>query len=195
MLSYPKSRTRKLAIGAVGTLLASAALATPTMAAEPPAAGHEVISFPQRDFVSASGYAKGVPAYAQVIRAGHVVATSTPVLPQDDPATAAFDGIVEVNHAGGGCWDTVTPDIRPGDKVRVYQDDPADPAAATQINDDTTTTAAVTAGPAVVEGGVLTVHGTADPGPQRCADGQAAPAGPDRAAPDPPGQVPVQRAA
>src|ERR687890_2678975 len=127
-----------MAVGAVGTLLASAAIATPGMAAEPPAAGHEVISFPQRDFVSASGYTPGVPAYVQVIRAGHVVATSTPVVP-------GLDGVVEVNHPGGGCWDTVTPDIRPGDKVRVYQDDPAAAAEATQINDDTTTTAAVTA--------------------------------------------------
>jgi uncharacterized membrane protein len=53
---YSQSRTRKLAFGALGTLLASAAVAAPAMAAEPPAAGHEVISFPQRDFVSAAGY-------------------------------------------------------------------------------------------------------------------------------------------
>jgi hypothetical protein len=162
-----KSRTRKLAFGAAGTLLASAAIATPAMAAEPPAPGHEIISFPQRDFVSASGYAKDVPAYVQVIRAGHVVATSTPVLPEDDPATTAFDGIVEVNHPGGGCWDTVTPDIRPGDKVRVYQDDPAAQGEATQLNDDTTTTAAVTATKPALEVDpttgktVVTIHGTA----------------------------------
>src|SRR4051794_4132778 len=157
-----QSRARKLALGAAGTLLlTSAAVATPAMAADPPAPGHEVISFPARDFVSASGYTRGVPAYVQVIRAGRVVATSTPVLPVDDAGTNGFDGIVEVNHPGGGCWDTVTPNIRPGDKVRVYQDDPADPAAATQINDDTTTTAAVTSGKPVLEGGVVTIHGTA----------------------------------
>ena len=161
MTRHPKSCARKLALGAVGTLLASAAVATPAMAAEPPAPGHEVISFPQRDFVSASGYVEGVPAYVQVIRAGHVVASSTPVLPEDDPATRGFDGIVEVNHPGGGCWDTVTPDIRPGDKVRVFQDDPADLGAATQISDDTTTSAAVTASKPALEGGVVTIHGTA----------------------------------
>jgi len=156
-----QSRARKLALGAAGTLLlTSAAVATPAMAAEPPAPGHEVISFPARDFVSASGYAPGVSAFVQVIRGGHVVATSTEVVP-------GLDGIVEVNHPGGGCWDTVTPDIRPGDKVRVYQDDPGDPAAATQINDDTTTTAAVTATKPALEldpatgRTVVTIHGTA----------------------------------
>jgi hypothetical protein len=164
-VTQTKSRARKLALGAVGTLLASAAVAAPAMAAEPPAPGHEVISFPQRDFVSASGYVQGVPAYVQVIRGGVVVASSTPVLPEDDPSTTGFDGIVEVNHPGGGCWDTVTPDIRPGDKVRVFQDDPADLGAATQISDDTTTTAAVTAGKPVLElvngVNVVTIHGTA----------------------------------
>src|SRR3954447_9968446 len=91
-----QSRARKLALGAAGTLLlTSAAVATPAMAAEPPAPGHEVISFPARSFVSAAGYAKGVDAYVQIIRDGHVVATSTPVEPQDDPSTTGFDGIVE----------------------------------------------------------------------------------------------------
>jgi len=136
------------------------------MAAEPPAPGHQIISFPERDFVSATGYAAGVDAYVQVIRNGVVVATSTPVTPVDDLSTAGFDGLVEVNHPGGGCWDTVTPNIRPGDKVRVFQDDPNDPAAP-PISDDTTTTAAVTAGKPALEldpatgKSVVTIHGTA----------------------------------
>ena len=154
-------------VGAAGTLLVSGIVAAPSMAAEPPQVGHEVISFPQRDFVSASGYVQGVDAYVEVIRGGVPIAISTPVQPEDDPATAGFDGIVEVNHPGGGCWSTVTgtPDIRPGDKIRVFQeqDDPTTPGVVDviPIADDTTTTAAVTTGRPVVSGLTVTVKGTA----------------------------------
>ena len=165
-----RSRTGKLALGAAGALLVSgvvAAGAPLSQAAEPPQAGHEIISFPQRDFVSASGFVRGVDAYVEVIRGGKPIAISTPIQPEDDPATTAFDGIVEVNHPGGGCWSTVTgtPDIRPGDKVRVFQeqDDPSTPGIVDVISvaDDTTTTAAVTAGRPVVSGLTVTVKGTA----------------------------------
>ena len=85
---------------------------------EPPVSPHSIIVFPERDFVSAAGYQTGQPATVNVLRAGFVVGTAV-VDPQDDPTTVGFDGIVEVNHPGGGCWDTVTPDIRPGDVVQV----------------------------------------------------------------------------
>jgi hypothetical protein len=162
-----QSRARKLAFGAAGTLLASAAFAAPAMAAEPPQAGHQIISFPQRDFVSATGYVQGVDAYVEVIRGGVPIAISTAVQPQDDPSTTGFDGLVEVNHPGGGCWSktTGTPDIQPGDKVRVFQeqDDPSTPGVvdAISVADDTTTTASVTAGRPLVSGLTVTVKGTA----------------------------------
>ena len=159
------SRAKKMAFGAAGALLLSGVIAAPTMAAEPPAPGHQIISFPQRDFVSATGYVQGVDAYVEVIRAGATIAVSTPVRPQDDPSTAGFDGLVEVNHPGGGCWSTLTgtPDIKPGDKIRIFQeqDDPATPGAKIPVADDTTTTAAVTAGRPVVSGLTVTVKGTA----------------------------------
>ncbi|MBT2549123.1 Ig-like domain-containing protein, partial [Arthrobacter sp. ISL-65] len=50
---------------------------------------------------------------------GAVVGTAANLVPQDDPATPGFDGMAEVNHPGGGCWQGVTPDIRPGDVVLV----------------------------------------------------------------------------
>ena len=162
-----RSSAGKLALGAAGALLASAFLAAPSIAAEPPAPGHQIISFPQRDFVSATGYVQGVDAYVEVIRGGVPIAISTPVQPQDDPNTPGFDGLVEVNHPGGGCWDisTGTPDIGPGDKIRVFQeqDDPSTPGVVDVIPvaDDTTTTAAVTAGRPVVSGLTVTVRGTA----------------------------------
>jgi hypothetical protein len=161
------SRARNLALGAAGALVASGLAAAPSTAAEPPAPGHQVISFPQRDFVSATGYVEGVDAYVEVIRGGVAIAISTPVQPQDDPGTTGFDGLVEVNHPGGGCWSTATgtPDIQPGDKIRVFQeqDDPSTPGVVDVISvaDDTTTTAAVTAGRPVVSGLTVTVKGTA----------------------------------
>ena len=48
----------------------------------------------------------------EVVRGGIVVGTASGLVPQDDPKTAGFDGLVEVNHPGGGCWEGVTPDIR-----------------------------------------------------------------------------------
>jgi hypothetical protein len=122
--------------------------AGPALAAEPPAPGHQIISFPQRDFVSATGYAKGVPAVVTIKRRNpatgklDVIAKSEPTLPQDDPDTAAFDGLVEINHPGGGCWTKITPDIHAGDKVQIAQA----ASATTAASDDTTTTAFVTAG-------------------------------------------------
>jgi hypothetical protein len=165
-----RSRARNMALGAAGALLVSGVASVagvPAQAAEPPAAGHQIISFPQRDFVSATGYVMGVDAYVEVIRGGVPIAISTPIQPEDDPATSAVEGLVEVNHPGGGCWSTVTgtPDIRPGDKVRVFQeqDDPGTPGVIDMIPvaDDTTTTASVTAGRPVVSGLTVTVTGTA----------------------------------
>src|SRR4051794_2765802 len=161
----PNSRARKWALGAAGTLVASGLAAAPALAAEPPAPGHQIISFPQRDFVSATGYVMGVDAYVEVIRGGVPIAISTPVQPQDDPATSVVEGLVEVNHPGGGCWSTTTgtPDIKPGDKIRVFQEqqDPSSAGAVISVADDTTTTAAVTAGRPVVSGLTVTVKGTA----------------------------------
>jgi hypothetical protein len=40
---------------------------------------------------------------------------------QSEDITVGTDGLAEVNHPGGGCWlaDTQTPNIRPGDVVRI----------------------------------------------------------------------------
>ena len=110
--------------------------------------------FPTRDFVSASGYTitEG-PVTVSVIRNGITVATSEPITPQDDPATPTFDGIVDVNHPGGGCWTGITPDIRPGDIVRL--------TTAAGVPDQTTSAnvialRAIQTGPDTIQ-----VHGTA----------------------------------
>ncbi|TMF02388.1 MAG: hypothetical protein E6I52_09725 [Chloroflexi bacterium] len=85
---------------------------------DPPTGTHSILPFPQRDFVSSTGYALSEgPVTVTVIRGGRTVATSTAISPVEDPATPGL-GAVEVNHPGGGCWSNVTPNLLPGDIVR-----------------------------------------------------------------------------
>jgi chitobiase/beta-hexosaminidase-like protein len=114
-----RRRTRAAITTAAALGVIAAATAVPAGAASPvPTLPHSVISFPQRDFVSASGFDDNEgPVTIRVVRNGVTIATSTPVSPQDDPKTPVKDGIVEVNHPGGGCWVGTTPDILPGDEI------------------------------------------------------------------------------
>jgi hypothetical protein len=68
-------------------------------------APHNIIAFPQRDYVSASGYTVGIPATVEVIHAGAVLpaSTATDVVPVEDPATpgsAPSTSITPVAPAG-----------------------------------------------------------------------------------------------
>ena len=69
-------------------------------------------TFMDRDFVSVTGFNPGELVTMQIIRHGVVVGSAFNVL-------AGADGIAEVNHPGGSCWEGVTPDIRAGDVLRV----------------------------------------------------------------------------
>ena len=111
---------------------------------------HPFTIFPSRDMINVEGLTDGQQARVEVIRAGRVVSDSTGLSP--DPT-----GLVEINHVGAYCWAGTTPDIRANDQVRttVYNED----GSIAWV--DEATTANVTAGRALVEGGVLTVHGTA----------------------------------
>src|SRR3954469_24735692 len=126
----------------------------------PPVAPRSILVFPQRDFVSASGYAIGDLVTVEVFHPGSttVASRATNVVPQDDPATPDFDGIVEVNHPGGACWETVTPDIRPGDRVRTTRRD----AFGAILGVDETTVANVVARRPGQNGfDTIEIHGTA----------------------------------
>src|SRR4051794_1012026 len=165
-----------------GALAACAVLPASALAAEPPAPGHLIHVLPTRDAIVARGYVADVPAIVQVRRRNpetgllELVSRSAPIVPADDPDTPEFDGIVQVNRPAGGCWNDVTPDLRPGDKVRVLQRErPTDETeAAVLISDDQTTVANVTTGrPSVVRGATsatIVLKGTA----QRL-DGQGRP--------------------
>ena len=85
-----------------------------------------------------------------------MVGTASNLVPQDDPGTPQFDGLVEVNHPGGGCWESVTPDLRPGDVVQTL--------TAPGVGDQTTTADVVVTSPATSPSpgdGTVVVKGTA----------------------------------
>jgi hypothetical protein len=72
---------------------------------------------------------------------------------QSAPFQADATGVIEVNHPGGTCWNVNTPDMRPGDVIRITD---ANGVA------DQTTVANVTAGrPIAVNANTVVIHGTA----------------------------------
>ena len=105
--------------GGLAAGAAPASAVTPTVINSPPADGHSIIVFPDRDFIHSDGWAQGSVLTAEVIRNGVVVGTSDPITPIDDPGTPSYDGMFDLNHLGAPCWNTTTPDILPGDVLRV----------------------------------------------------------------------------
>ena len=95
----------------------------------------ELGTFMDRDFVSVGGFDAGELLTIQIIRHGVVVGSAFNVL-------AGNDGVAEVNHPGGSCWEGVTPDIRAGDAVRVTR---ADGRAYEMLNADVKVTQKATA--------------------------------------------------
>jgi hypothetical protein len=145
-------------MAAVGLVLAAAfmLLVLGDEARAAVAAPHNIIVFPQRDYVSATGYTVGSPATVEVFHAGQVLAasTATNVMPVEDPATPGL-GTIDVNHPGGACWKGVTPDIHAGDTVVITQDGVS----------DSTVVADVTANrPVKTAADTVQIHGSADDG-------------------------------
>ena len=131
-MTSPKAGFRTALTALVALVTGLLALPLPSWAQavnNPPLAPISIIVFPQRDFVSASGYAIDDQVIVRVIHdpavfPGATGGTTDPanwIIPQGDPADApgTFSGIVEVNHPGGACWFGQTPDIRPGDRVQI----------------------------------------------------------------------------
>jgi hypothetical protein len=156
-LSSRRVRLAAFVLGLTALMLPATAGAAPN---EPPALPHTIISFPQRDFVSAAGFADGDNVVITVIRNGVQIGVTPPIPAQDDTTTAGFDGIVEVNHPGGGCWTTNTPDISPGDIVRTTIASSAT-AGNVGVQDQTTTANVTTQAPTNPSSGRIVVHGTA----------------------------------
>jgi hypothetical protein len=151
-LSMKSARNRqRMATGITAgalAVLAVQAVAVPVSAVvnDPVAAPHIITVFPVRDFVSAEGYASTDRPTIEVLRGGAVIGTAPDLVP--------VNGIVEVNHPGGGCWQGVTPDIRPGDVIRVL--------TAPGVGDQTfTANVAVTQPATKTAAGTVVMKGTA----------------------------------
>jgi len=128
---------------------------------DPPRAPHSILDFPQRDFVTGSGYTANELVDVEVWRGNNRVGFVNLVVPVDDPKTAGFDGLVDVNHPGGACWSGITPDIKAGDIVRYTAHDAANLATITSrdqtvVQNVVVTQAAFSTGP-----GSITVKGWA----------------------------------
>ena len=130
-----------------GNVSPDSAPATAVVANDPPLAPHGLIAFPARDFLSATGYDPAHLYVFTVLRGGVVVFTSNPQAPD---AT----GTVEVNHPGGACWLVNTPNLRPGDVVRITD-------ASTGVPEQTTIANVTAERPIATAPGTVTIHGTA----------------------------------
>ena len=107
--------------------LMTSVVAAPSVASPGPAgiaAGHNITVFHNIDFVAVFGYVIGVPITVDVFRGPVPVKIGTAT----GPAVGGPDGgALEVNHGPllapelGDCWTGSTPDIRPGDLIRVTQ--------------------------------------------------------------------------
>src|SRR4051794_10912328 len=142
-----------LALIAGGAVVAAPSTASAVVINDPPGNNHSILSFPVRDFVSADRYLASDRVSVEILRGGFTVGTAADIVPTDDAKTPGFDGIVEVNHPGGGCWQGVTPDIRAGDIVRLT-------TASGQVDQTHVADITVTQ-PATNVGGVIVEKGTA----------------------------------
>jgi hypothetical protein len=154
---------RRLAVSvtSVALLAALGALLHAQAINNPPLAPTSILVFPQRDFVSSSGFLATDLVTVEVFHPTdliHAASRATNVVPQDDTTTPGFDGIVEVNHPGGACWETITPDIRFGDHVRTTA---RDPFGNIRTIDETIVANVVAKRPVQVALDTVEIHGTA----------------------------------
>src|SRR5215218_220367 len=138
-----------------GVAVAASPLTTTTVN-DPPVAPHALTAFPSRDFVSEDGLTPGDTVVFEVTHSaerGGATVASKPFVVDDD-------GLAEVNHPGGTCWDVVTPNIVAGDTVRTVV---TASATGTPVGTaDVTHVADITAGrPVNSAPGTITLKGTA----------------------------------
>ena len=149
---------RRWSRGLAATAIGALALAAPAEAEITGAgvrAGHNISVFSTIDFIGAFGYTVGTPMTVAVVRNGHTIASVT-ANSNDSPD----GGALEVNHgplgapAPGDCWEGFTPDIRPGDIIRVTADGGTDEVKVDNIRIDQ--------GPVLQANGEITMKGIAE---------------------------------
>lgn len=115
-----RRRTALTAAGLVTTTVASLAVFSGVAAGAVPVAPNNIVAFPNRDFVSVEGYGDRVGQVATLTLDRPGVGTVGSA-----KATVAAGGVAfEINHPGGACWGAgtglnITPDMLPGDVIKV----------------------------------------------------------------------------
>jgi hypothetical protein len=134
----PGSPTADRCVGAPGAIgrdrsrrsrrLASVVVSGVAMLAAMPAiaSANQVIAFPERDFMSGDGFTAGAIVNYKV--------THTDGSSYTAAVRADLDGLAEINHPGGACWSTKTPDVRAGDVVTATDGVAADAVSFTVPN-------------------------------------------------------------
>lgn len=116
-----RARLSRVLQTVVLTVVAVTVTACTAMAAPPPAPPHVVTAQTETDSVVLTDYATTAPVTVQLLRGGVLIATSQPITPAND----AGGTLVEINVAApaltGACWLDTTPNIAPGDVVRIIQ--------------------------------------------------------------------------
>jgi hypothetical protein len=145
-----------LAVVGIPSVSAQAAAVPIGAVNSPPANGHSIIAFPERDFIHGDGWKQGDTLTVTLWRGAVQIGVASGIVPQDDPKTPAFDGLFDLNHLGVPCWDTSTPDVLPGDVVDVTDQNGA-------TDQTTVANVVVTAGAAAdpLSPGTVVMHGTA----------------------------------
>jgi hypothetical protein len=85
-----------------------------------PPVDRSISAFFVRDYVSYAGMPLDAMAVIELVRNGQVIAATGGLFPLPDPADLTM-GIIDLNHLGGSCWPTFTPDVAPGDIIRVTE--------------------------------------------------------------------------
>jgi hypothetical protein len=145
------ARTGVLAPGAARRMLGCAATvwvlsgaATASAAIDPAGPGvrpgKNVTVFHNIDFIAASGHRVGEDVQVDIVRGGHRIATA-----RGAAADTPEGGALEVNHGPAGvplpgdCWEGATPDVRPGDLIRVTSAGGVDEVIVDDISIDSVT--------------------------------------------------------
>jgi hypothetical protein len=128
------------------------------------ASANQVIAFPERDFLSGTGFTAGATVNYTVAHPGGGSYTAS--------VRADLDGLAEVNHPGGVCWNTMTPDVKAGDVVTATDGVAADAVTFTVPNTQVQRVTNPAPGTIVVKGWASSDGGPTTPGTTRLPDDQ-----------------------
>jgi hypothetical protein len=130
------------AVVATGALCAGGGIASAAVGPQGIRPGHNITVFHNIDFVAAFGHGAGEDVQVDLVRGAHRVATARGFAV---PLGAPEGGALEVNHGPAGlprpgdCFEGATPDVHPGDLVRVTSAGGVDEVIVDDVSIDSVT--------------------------------------------------------